>query len=183
MSLMPLIQVVVGLFVLGLLVVVHELGLDAAMSEREGETVAAALVPRGRSREWHHALMDYGSIVATARKTGLGPRRPQTPFRDSRRWLRGAILRELLDQGVASAGRAPAVGAAAAAATGSAGRGSASVDGRAFGTLSVGGLARVLDVGEERVREAVAGLVRDGIVADRADGAVRLAETPGGGDE
>jgi A/G-specific adenine glycosylase len=163
-------------------VLVHELGLDPTVGERELETVAAALVPKGRSREWHHALMDYGSIVATARRTGVAPRRPQTPFRDSRRWLRGAILRELLGRGGALDGCAPA-----AAATGCVGRGTSSgtvLSGPPpVGAMSVAMLARALDVGEERVREAVAGLVRDGLVAYGPDGDVRLETNRGPGDE
>jgi A/G-specific adenine glycosylase len=57
------------------------------------------VLPLGRSRDWHNALMDYGALVLTGRVTGLSPRRRQTPFVGSRRWHRSRVLRRLLDEG------------------------------------------------------------------------------------
>jgi len=76
-----------------------ELGLAADLSDRELGRVAAAVLPHGRSRDWHNALMDYGALVLTGRVTGLSPRRRQTPFVGSRRWQRSRLLRRLLDEG------------------------------------------------------------------------------------
>jgi A/G-specific adenine glycosylase len=43
--------------------------------------------------------MDYGSLVLTARVTGLAPRTRQGAFEGSRRWYRSRLLRKLLDDG------------------------------------------------------------------------------------
>ena len=92
-------------------VLVHELGLDPALPQTDLEEVALAALPRGRSREWHHALMDYGSAVVTSRGSGIGPRHRQSPFAGSRRQVRGAVLRALLaePQGVTSTALAGAL--------------------------------------------------------------------------
>ena len=57
------------------------------------------MLPPGRSRDWHNALMDYGSLVLTARATGLAPRSRQGTFEGSRRQKRARLLRRLLDHG------------------------------------------------------------------------------------
>ena len=56
---------------------------------------------RDRPREWHWALMDYGSHL----KVSLGNQnhrsatyKKQSPFKSSNRYIRGAILRELAKQ-------------------------------------------------------------------------------------
>ena len=61
--------------------------------------MADAVLPRGRSRDWHNALMDYGSLVLTARATGIASRTRQTTFEGSRRQKRARLLRLLLDGG------------------------------------------------------------------------------------
>jgi len=80
-------------------VLTHELGLPADMSHAELQKVADAVLPRGRSRDWHNALMDYGSLVLTARVTGIAPLTRQTTFEGSRRQKRARLLRRLLDGG------------------------------------------------------------------------------------
>jgi len=80
-------------------VLTHELALDPALPPGAVQSVADAVLPRGRSRDWHNALMDYGSLVLTARATGLTPRTRQGPFQGSRRWHRSRILRTLLEDG------------------------------------------------------------------------------------
>jgi A/G-specific adenine glycosylase len=80
-------------------VLTSELELPAALSERELQAVADAVLPRGRSRDWHNALMDYGSLVLTARATGIAPRTRQGTFEGSRRWYRSRVLQALLDDG------------------------------------------------------------------------------------
>lgn len=84
----------------------------------ELDSVMRAALPRGRSREWHSALMDFGSLVCTSRapsceacplarecrarrlaaagaalRTRLNRKQPR--FEGSRRQLRGRILRVL----------------------------------------------------------------------------------------
>jgi A/G-specific adenine glycosylase len=80
-------------------VLTHELGLPHDLTAAAMQTVADAILPRGRSRDWHNALMDYGSLVLTTRATGLAPRTRQGRFEGSRRWHRSRLLRLVLDEG------------------------------------------------------------------------------------
>ena len=57
------------------------------------------MLPRGRSRDWHNALMDYGALVLTTRATGIAPRTRQSVFEGSRRWYRSRLLQALLERG------------------------------------------------------------------------------------
>jgi len=80
-------------------VLTHELELPADLRGRDLQAVADAALPSGRSRDWHNALMDYGSLVLTARATGIAPRSRQGTFEGSRRQKRARLLRRLLDHG------------------------------------------------------------------------------------
>jgi A/G-specific adenine glycosylase len=98
-------------------VLTSELGLPAGLGERDLQAVADAALPAGRSRDWHNALMDYGSLVLTARRTGIAPRTRQGAFHGSRRWYRSHLLQALLDGGPQELSRLAArVGLEAAAA-------------------------------------------------------------------
>ena len=55
-------------------------------------------MPKGRSRDWHNALMDYGAIYLTSRKSGIKPKTRQSQFKGSDRQIRGKILRMLLTE-------------------------------------------------------------------------------------
>ena len=66
-------------------------------SEKELLIIAEHLLPKGKSRDWHNALMDYGSIVLTASKTGIKPTSQQSKFKGSEREKRGKLLKFLLD--------------------------------------------------------------------------------------
>ena len=81
----------------------HELGLPEDLGDRDLQAVADAVLPRGRSRDWHNALMDYGSLVLTARSTGIASRSRQGAFEGSRRQKRARALRRLLAHGAAAA--------------------------------------------------------------------------------
>jgi A/G-specific adenine glycosylase len=83
-------------------VLTHELHLPRDLAQGPLQTVAEAVLPPGRSRDWHNALMDYGSLVLTARTTGISPRSTQGAFEGSRRQRRAALLRHLLERGPAS---------------------------------------------------------------------------------
>ena len=48
--------------------------------EKELFAYAQRCLPKGRSRDWHNALMDYGSTIATARKTGIAAKTKQSKF-------------------------------------------------------------------------------------------------------
>ncbi len=76
-----------------------ELDLPPDLPPAALQAVAEAAVPRGRSRDWHNALMDYGATVVTSRASGLRPLSTQGPFVGSRRWLRSRLLRAVLDRG------------------------------------------------------------------------------------
>ena len=80
-------------------VLTHELSLPAALGDRALQRVAEAVLPLGRSRDWHNALMDYGALVLTARVTGIAPLGRQGAFEGSRRWYRSRLLQALLDGG------------------------------------------------------------------------------------
>ena len=77
-------------------VLIHELGLAEEISKSDLESVARSCVPKGKSCIWHNALMDYGALVLTAKKTGIAPLSKQSTFAGSTRQVRGAILRHLL---------------------------------------------------------------------------------------
>jgi A/G-specific adenine glycosylase len=83
-------------------VLIHELGLPEGIAPSEIRRIAEEVLPRGRSRDWHNALMDYGALELTSRKTGIAPLTRQSRFEGSRRWYRGRLLRDLL-----AAGRLP----------------------------------------------------------------------------
>jgi A/G-specific adenine glycosylase len=79
-------------------VLIHELRLDRQFTDSDLQAVAEAVLPRGRSRDWHNALMDYGSLVVTARSSGIPSRTHQGVFEGSRRWYRSRLLQTLLDR-------------------------------------------------------------------------------------
>ena len=79
-------------------VLIHELDLPPNLSPRDLQSVADNVLPAGRSRDWHNALMDYGALVLTSRATGLAPLSRQTPFEGSRRQLRARLLRCVVER-------------------------------------------------------------------------------------
>ncbi|MBN2205126.1 MAG: Fe-S cluster assembly protein HesB [Thermoleophilia bacterium] len=80
-------------------VLTYELGLPHDLSPAALQTVADQVLPRGRARDWHSAVMDYGAAVLTGRATGIRAVSRQAPFEGSRRWYRSRALRLLLDGG------------------------------------------------------------------------------------
>ncbi|NMW18655.1 MAG: Fe-S cluster assembly protein HesB [Chlorobiaceae bacterium] len=80
-------------------IMIHEFGLPEDIAPAELQQEAEAFVPHGRSREWHNALMDYGSLVLTSKKTGIRPLTKQSKFQGSRRWYRGKLVKELINTG------------------------------------------------------------------------------------
>ncbi len=80
-------------------VLTHELHLSADLTPRALRAIAEAVLPAGRSRDWHNALMDYGALVVTSRASGLQPGKTQGVFVGSRRWQRSRLLRLLLELG------------------------------------------------------------------------------------
>jgi A/G-specific adenine glycosylase len=68
---------------------------EETVSNSQLQAVADQMLLRGRSRDWHNALMDYGSEVLTSNKTGIAPASRQPRFKGSNRQIRGAIIRHL----------------------------------------------------------------------------------------
>ena len=77
-------------------ILIHEFKLPRSTTDKELEALAFQCLPRGRSREWHNALMDYGATLLTSRKTGIKPKSAQTRFAGSNRQLRAQLLRMFL---------------------------------------------------------------------------------------
>lgn len=76
-------------------VFIHEFGLPADTAKSELENLAQRLLPRGRSRDWHNALMDYSRVALPGRLPTAPPANKQKPFHGSRRQIRGEIIRRL----------------------------------------------------------------------------------------
>ncbi|MBR9699287.1 Fe-S cluster assembly protein HesB [Candidatus Woesearchaeota archaeon] len=72
-------------------VLMHEFNI---MDDKVPE-MAKKCLPKGKSRIWHNALMDYGQILSS-RKTGIKPKTQQTKFEGSDRQVRARIMRLLL---------------------------------------------------------------------------------------
>ncbi len=77
-------------------ILIHEFRLDKKMPDKQLWSVAEQCLPKGKSRDWHNALMDYGAMHLTSRKTGIKPKTQQSRFEGSDRQLRARILKRLL---------------------------------------------------------------------------------------
>ncbi len=80
-------------------VLIHEFDLDEDVGMDTLYSIAHRLVPTGRSREWHNALMDYGALEATSAETGVASRGSQSPFEGSTRYYRGKVVRRVTEEG------------------------------------------------------------------------------------
>lgn len=79
-------------------IILHELKLSEKTSAEHLYAIAESLIPEGLSRDWHNALMDYGSSMLTTKATGIKPLTTQSKFFHSRRWYRGQILKLLVKE-------------------------------------------------------------------------------------
>lgn len=79
-------------------ILIAEFQLPQTTSNVDLWAIADQCLPRGRSRDWHNALMDYGALSMTARSTGIAPRTRQTSYQGSDRQIRALILKTLLKQ-------------------------------------------------------------------------------------
>lgn len=60
------------------------------------QSAADALVPKGKSWEWHQALMDYGALaMSNAKCQMINKKKKSIPFRESNRFYRGRIIDQL----------------------------------------------------------------------------------------
>ncbi len=78
-------------------ILIHEFHLHKKISDNELWDIAEHCLPKGKSRDWHNALMDYGATLLTSRKTGIRPKTQQSPFEGSDRQIRAQIIRHLLN--------------------------------------------------------------------------------------
>ncbi|HIH29305.1 MAG TPA: Fe-S cluster assembly protein HesB [Thermoplasmata archaeon] len=77
---------------------ISEFNLTTTIKDAELWSLAEQCLPRGKSRDWHNALMDYGALHLTAQKTGIKPKTQQSRFEGSDRQIRARILRCLLQK-------------------------------------------------------------------------------------
>ncbi len=78
-------------------VLITELGLDEKLSDKELREIAQQLIPQWQSRDRHNALMDYGALVLTSKKTWIRSA-PQSQFVGSTRRVRGNLIKLLLQK-------------------------------------------------------------------------------------
>lgn len=83
---------------------IHKFGLPKSISDKDLWMLAEKCLPKGKSREWHNALMDYGATLMTSRKTGISPKTQQSKFEGSDRQIRARIIREVVGKKKASFG-------------------------------------------------------------------------------
>lgn len=76
-------------------VLITELALDPKLGDKELRQIAQTLIPTGKSRERHNALMDYGALVLTSKKTGIRSAK-QSQFVGSTRRVRGNLIKYLI---------------------------------------------------------------------------------------
>lgn len=75
---------------------INEFHLSEDVSDKELWGLAKRCLPKGKSKDWHNALMDYGALHLTAKKTGIKPKTRQSRFQGSDRQIRAQVLRLLL---------------------------------------------------------------------------------------
>ena len=76
-------------------ILIKELSLPEKITDNELFTIAQEVLPYGKSRDWHNALMDYGSLELTSKRSGIKPKTTQSKFAGSKRWYRGALIKHL----------------------------------------------------------------------------------------
>jgi len=79
-------------------ILIHEFDLSENIADSQLMMLAQRCLPTGKSRDWHNALMDYGSQVLTARTTKISPKTKQSRFEGSDRQIRAHLIRLLLQQ-------------------------------------------------------------------------------------
>lgn len=72
-------------------IITHFFFKDVSQTEKMIQEVADQLVPKGKSWQWHQALMDYGALKLERNETKKGKKK-HTPFKETNRYFRGRIL-------------------------------------------------------------------------------------------
>ncbi len=78
-------------------ILIHHFSLDEKTSLQDLKVVALKILPKGYACEWYNALMDYGALELTSKKTGIRPVSRQSKFEWSRRQVRAWIVREIVN--------------------------------------------------------------------------------------
>ena len=78
-------------------VLIYELHMPPTLSVQATWQLAKRVLPLGKSRDWHNALMDYAAL-RLPKTPHILPLSKQKPFKGSLREIRGAIIRELTSQ-------------------------------------------------------------------------------------
>lgn len=73
--------------------------LNEKISASELETFAEKIIPKWKSRDRHNALMDYGALELTARKTKIKSLSKQSKFEWSDREVRWWAMKQLVKHG------------------------------------------------------------------------------------
>lgn len=77
-------------------ILIHQFSLDEKISLKELKEIALKVLPHWYATEWYNALMDYGALELTAKKSGIRPLTRQGKFEGSRRQVRAWIVKEVL---------------------------------------------------------------------------------------
>ena len=72
-------------------IITHFFFYDVPQTEKTIQEVADRLVPKGRSWEWHQALMDYGALELE-RNAQRNKKKKAKPFKETNRYFRGRLL-------------------------------------------------------------------------------------------
>ena len=78
-------------------ILIHQYTLDEKTSLKDLKILALEILPRGYAREWYNALMDYGALELTAKRSGIRPTTRQSKFEGSRRQVRAWIVKEIIN--------------------------------------------------------------------------------------
>lgn len=82
-------------------IITHFFFKDQPQKESVVEEVARQLVPKGKSWEWHQALMDYGALeLQKVNGKRQNVKKKQVPFRESNRFFRGRIIDRLREEDI-----------------------------------------------------------------------------------
>jgi len=72
-------------------IIMHFFFHDSPQPEKLIQEVADQLVPKGKSWEWHQALMDYGAL-AIVRSKKRNEIKKTKPFKETNRYFRGRLI-------------------------------------------------------------------------------------------
>lgn len=79
-------------------ILIHQFKLDEKISLKSLKEIALKVLPIGYARERYNALMDYGALELTAKRSGIKPTTRQSKFEWSRRQVRAWIIKQLVDK-------------------------------------------------------------------------------------